>query len=421
MAVSIQALREQRAAKAKEARNLIENTSDWNQDAQSSFDKLSDEITSLEKQIENFENVLSMEARDREVVNHIMEADDQSGRRRTKQQVEDSIEMGRQVFDSWARNGLNGLTDEQRQWLRAERQRKQEVYGSLSKGTPAEGGHLAPDEFAATLLEEQKAYGGTRGVADVMRTANGNTIEWPTTDATAEEGELVGENTLVTEGDTSFGITNIGAYKYSSKYIAVPFELLQDSQIDIEAYIRRLLAERIARITNRHFTVGTGTNQPQGIVTAASEGVVGTTGQTTGISYDDLVDLEHSIDPAYRAQGCGFMFHDSTLKVLKKLKDADGRPLWMPGLTSGEPNTIMNYGYTINQNMPVMTASAKSVLFGNFKKYKIRDVMAVMLFRMTDSAFTMKGQVGFLAFSRHDGRLIDSSNSAIKYYQNSAT
>ena len=86
-----------------------------------------------------------------------------------------------------------------------------------------------------------------------------------------------------------------------------------------------------------------------------------------------------------------------------------------------EPDTINGYAYTINQNMPVMAADAKSILFGDFSKYIIRNVMQTQLFRMTDSAFTRNGQVGFLAFARAGGKFIASSNSSLKHYANSST
>jgi HK97 family phage major capsid protein len=70
--------------------------------------------------------------------------------------------------------------------------------------------------------------------------------------------------------------------------------------------------------------------------------------------------------------------------------------------------------------MPVMAANAKSVLFGDFSKYMVRDVMDFTLFRMTDSKYTENGQVGFLAFCRSGANLIDVGG-AVKYYQNSAT
>ena len=68
-----------------------------------------------------------------------------------------------------------------------------------------------------------------------------------------------------------------------------------------------------------------------------------------------------------------------------------------------------------------MAANAKSILFGPMSKYKIRDVLDLTLFRMTDSAFTLNGQVGFVAFMRTGGTLVDVGGATIKYYQNSAT
>jgi HK97 family phage major capsid protein len=239
-------------------------------------------------------------------------------------------------------------------------------------------------------------------------------------DETGQEGELIGENTTATGGDIVFGTTAIDAYKYSSKIVTVPIELIQDSRIDIEAYVNKALAERIARITNRHFTVGDGVSKPRGLAVAAALGKTGVVGQTTSVTYDDLVDLEHSVDPAYRPDA-SWMFHDQTLKVLKKLKDGQGRPLWRPGVTSGDPNDILGYTYTINQHCAQMAANAKSILFGDMGKYMIRDVMAVTLFRFADSKYMEKGQVGFLAWSRHDGDLIDATNEVVRYYANSAT
>jgi HK97 family phage major capsid protein len=172
-------------------------------------------------------------------------------------------------------------------------------------------------------------------------------------------------------------------------------------------------------VTNNHFTVGTGSSNPNGVVVAATVGKTGTTGQTVSIVYADLVDLEHSVDPNYR-QGAKWMMNDSSLKVLKKLVDTQGRPLWMPGLVTGAPDTILGYGFVINNDMATMATSGKSVLFGDFSKYIIRDVADVSLLRL-DERFAEFHQVAFLAFSRHDGDLLDAGTHPIKYYANSAT
>ena len=134
------------------------------------------------------------------------------------------------------------------------------------------------------------------------------------------------------------------------------------------------------------------------------------------LSYDDLVDLEHSVDPAYRRQpGARFMMADSTLKLLRKIKDGQGRPIFVPGYETGSPggapDTLLGRPFTINQDMPEAVAGNRPLLFGLFSKYLIRDVMDFTLFRFTDSAYTLRGQVGFVGFMRCGGNLIDAGGA----------
>lgn len=325
--------------------------------------------------------------------------------------------------------GLTALTPEQFKAMQArvndDIRAAMRIQGAMSTTTPAEGGYTVATEYQRQLEEAMKLFGGMRAVSRQIRTATGATMNFPTTDATAEIGELVGQNTAVALGETTFGNTALDVYKYSSKKIGLPFELLQDSMFDLEGYLRELLAMRIGRITNQHFTTGTGTGQPRGLVTASAAGKVGTTGQTATVIYDDLVDLEHSVDPAYRNQpGVGYMLHDQSLKVIRKIKDTQGRPIFVPGYEQGNPggapDRLMGRPIQINQDVAQMAANAKSILFGQLSKYTIRDVMDLTVFRMADSAFTLLGQVGFVAFVRTGGNLIDAGG-AVKHYANSAT
>ena len=414
MSESIQELREQRKFKATAARKLMDSTpaDKWTDSSQTEYNGLMAAIDGVDSQIGNHEKLMQVEASNKQRIDNEAEKNGIS-----TDHAEARVGAQKQVFSAYLRGGISAAHSLQEKFA----SKGVDIRAAMSTTTDAEGGYTVPTGFSGQLLEELKSFGGMRSVATVMRTASGAGIEWPTVDATAQEGELVGENATVTSLDATFGVKSLGAYKYSSKDIAVPFELLQDSEIDIEGYIRRLLAERIARVTNRHFTVGTGTGQPNGVGIAASLGATGAAGQASSVIYDDLVNLIHSVDPAYRdSASCSLMFHDSTMKALKKLKDADGRPLWVPGVAMGEPDTILGYRYSVNQALPEMAAGAKSILFGDFSKYIIRDVNDVTLFRMTDSAYTRKGQVGFLAFSRHDGDLMDAAGNSIKHYANAA-
>lgn len=324
---------------------------------------------------------------------------------------------------AYLQNGLNGLNDQQRAELAA--RLNPDIRAAMSTSTNAEGGFTVATEYMRSLEAAMKAYGGMLQVSSVIRTGGGATMNFPTADATAEVGEIVGQNGPATGVDTTFGNTALDVFKYSSKKIALPWELIQDSFLDIEAYIQTVLAVRLGRITNTHFTTGTGSGQPRGIVTGAALGKTGTTSQTTTVIYDDLVDLEHSVNRAYRmSRSCGWMMADSSLKVVRKIKDSQGRPIFVPGyemsVPGGAPDTLLGRAITINDDVAAMAANAKSILFGDFAKYVIRQVMDLTMFRMTDSAFTLNGQVGFVAFQRIGGNLIDAGG-AVKYYANSAT
>ena len=148
-------------------------------------------------------------------------------------------------------------------------------------------------------------------------------------------------------------------------------------------------------------------------------GKTGTTGQTTSVIYDDLVDLTHSVDPAYRA-GAKFMMNDSSLKVVRKLKDSQNRPLWEPSVQAGVPDSLLGFPVVTNQDVATMAANAKSILFGRLDKYKTRIVKDVTILRLVER-FAENLQVAFLLFMRADGALLDAGTNPVKYYANSAT
>ena len=401
-------LRERRATLARETRHLCnEHTSDWNAETHGkTYDANMAEIERIDASISRLVKAAELDA-DRDLENAGVRGHGRRG-------GEEEVSEGRALALAFMRHGLEGVSAEQREAIR----------NTMSTTTGAEGGFTVASEVATRLLDAVKEFGGMREAAEVFRTAKGNPFNFPTSDATSEEGELIDQNTTATDADTTFGTVALPVHKFSSKVITVPFELLQDSELDIEAIVNGRLGIRLGRITNRLYTVGTGTNQPRGILTASTVGKTGATGQTLTVTYDDLVDLQHSVDPAYRKLGAGFMLHDQSLKVVRKIKDTQGRPIFVPGYEQGNPggapDELLGDPITVNQDMPVMAANAKSILYGYTKGYKIRDVMDVTLFRFADSVYAKKGQVGFMAWMRSGGNYTDVGTS-LKHYANSAT
>jgi HK97 family phage major capsid protein len=275
---------------------------------------------------------------------------------------------------------------------------------ALSTGAAPSGGPLVPEEFYRQMLEAMQTFGGMRQARTTkLSTASGADMPIPLVDDTYNKGTILaeGSNVNVLGEDPSFGSKTLGAFMYTSKLVRISLQLLQDSAFNLESWLALALGRRIGRITNDHFTNGTGGGtQPEGLLYVAPAGV---TDASLDVDYADLVALEHSIDPAYRANGAQWMFHDSTLSLLKQIKAVeDGRPIWLPGLAVNAPDTILGYQYIINQSMPEAEAEAKAILFGDMSYYFIRDVQDVRVLRL-EERFAEYLQVGFLAFLRTDG------------------
>ncbi|SFM63789.1 phage major capsid protein [Rugamonas rubra] len=404
---SIQALREQRQQLAKEARNQMEQKGDraWTKEDQTTFDERADKIDGIENEITAVEKVMALEIEDHN-------RDVETFRRNPGANAESN--KPRALFAKLLREGPANMT----------REEMADIRNTMSTTAPSQGGYTVQTDVAKELIDALKAYGGMRGLASSITTSQGNPLGYPTSDGTAEEGEWVPENTGATSGDASFGTVGLNTFKASSKIITIPIELLMDSSIDIIAMVNKRIRDRLGRTMNKGFTVGSGTGQPLGYVPAASVGKIGATGQTVTVLYDDLVDLQESIDQAYQDAGtCRFMMHQQTRKVVRKIKDGSGRPIWAEsyeaGIKTGTPAQLLGSDVAINNDMAQPAANAKTIGFGDFSKYMIRDVLDFILFRFEDSAFASKGQVGFLAWSRAGGNLLDVNG--IKLYQQSAT
>lgn len=405
--MSLQQLREQRGKISAALQELVNKDGYDPATDGAAYDKGIDDLNKIDAQIEAIRVVNERIAEDAATQNIA----DVANRRGDK-----NGNVGLKAYSKWLKGGDRALNEDD--WAA--------IRNTMSTTTGSEGGFTVPTEVMPSVIEALKKFGGMRAVADVFATEGGGALSYPTSDGTSEEGEIVAENASATDLDATFGTVSLNPYKFSSKVITVPIELLQDSAIDIEAFVNGRIVTRLGRITNRLFTVGSGSSQPNGVVTAATVGVTAANGtsQVTTVTYESLVDLQHSVDIAYREMGnCRFMLNDTSVRQVRKIKDDSGRPIFVPGyevsVPGGAPDRLLGDPITVNQHMANMAASARSIAYGDFKGYKIRDVMAATMFRFTDSAYSKKGQVGFMAWMRSGGNLADTG--AIRVFVNAAS
>lgn len=319
---------------------------------------------------------------------------------------------------------------------------------SLTYTQGAAGGYFVPAGFVYDVEIATKYFApiADGSVIRILETATGNLLPYPTNNDTQEAWTIIGEAAQVSDqgqtpnyttsgtapsgqpGNLGMGVVNFGAWKGTTGLVRVSLELLQDSAFDLEDFLKNAFAVRLGRGYEYYLTRGSGVNQPTGILTAVvASGQAATiaAGSSTNdgstntgansIGTNDLINLEHSIDPTYR-RGAKFMYHDNTLKTIKQLLDKYGRPLWVPGIAVNAPDTVLGYQYVINQSMPQVAAAANTVLFGSLQKFIMRKVRDLSVLRL-DERFADFGEIAFVGFSRIDSNLVDAGVHPIGYLQ----
>jgi HK97 family phage major capsid protein len=292
-------------------------------------------------------------------------------------------------------------------------QRQRESRVGMDVATSGAGKETIPAGFMSMLDTKTLHYGNVRQVATVIGTATGNSLPWPNMDDTGNEAAILAEATTIgTSVDPTFAAITLLAYKLSSKPVFVSAEILQDSAFNLEIVLAEAIGTRFGRGETTYFTTGTNNSQPQGIVTAAGTGV--TSAAPAAFTADEVIDLTESLDPTYQAlASCGFMFHQTALRYMRKFKDANGQYLWQPGMINGVPDRLYNHPYSVNNKMEplvngVPVTAKKHLLFGAMEKYIIRDAGGVRLYHLTER-YRDLDQDCFVAFKRIDGRALNTS------------
>ncbi len=276
------------------------------------------------------------------------------------------------------------------------------VQNALQIGEDAEGGFLVPDEYETRLVQALEEANVMRKLCHVISTSHGDR-KIPVV-AGHGSAAWMDEAGGFDESDESFTQVSLSAYKLGT-LLKISDELLHDAFFDLESYVESEFARRIGAAEEEAFLSGSGTSKPTGLLNDTGGASLGVTAASaTTITMDEIIDLYHSLKASYR-RNASFVVNDSTIKLIRKLKDAQGQYLWQPSVTAGNPDTILNRPVFTSEFMPAVATGLKTILLGDFSYYWIADRQG-RTFKRLNELYAANGQVGLLAWQRLDGKLI---------------
>ena len=280
---------------------------------------------------------------------------------------------------------------------------------SLSDSVDANGGYLVPDQLSDLIIEIVNESSPMRSLATV-ETISSDSLDL--IEDVNDFGAAWGDETTVRSTETTepaIGRDTISTFELYAQPQATQ-KLIDDASIDIEQWVARKVADKMARLEATAFISGDGVTQPAGILTDTAGTTWGTiqqigSGTSAVVTADSLVNLYYALKDDY-ARNATFLMHRNTVQALRLLKDTTNQYIWQPGLAAGAPNTLLGVPVALAADMPVPAAASLSVAVADFKRaYMIVDRIGIRTLR---DPFTAKPFVKFYTTKRVGGKVVNT-------------
>lgn len=279
-----------------------------------------------------------------------------------------------------------------------------EVRGSQNTASASGGYTIQSDTSLASqvqvAIEHEMPW---RDYAAYFATDKGNPLPMPTVNDLANDGSQKAEEaTRTNAASVVFGTVNFGAYTVTSEILPVSYELIEDSDIDVEAFLSVTLGARVGRLINLGATTGNGASTFTGVL---SQAPAKTSSANTGITADEWIDAKFTLNKAYRKNAV-WMMADTTVADIAKLKDNSGAYLFRVSDNVGDPDTFLNHPIVVNNDCPAIAANTVVAAFADLKQgFGLREVKAKKFQRLNE-LYAGTGQVGFVLTVRADTKIL---------------
>ena len=284
-----------------------------------------------------------------------------------------------------------------------------------AEGTDTTGGFITPDIFVAEFVQKKYLASHLRASQSRVITLKSDHNRYPKMTTAGTAAVLVTEGNAVSDGTPTVGETDFTPFMYRTLQKA-SMETIADAEFTLLTdIVLPDMAQQFAAAENGAFTTGTGSGQPQGIITGATSNGV-TAANAASITFDDIIKLFHAVPVQYRSVPTfGFMAKDAVIGVIRKIKDSQQRYIWEPATQVGDPDRILGKALYVNNSMagadPVVTAT-KTLLCGDFYYYWIGDRQGLDI-QTAKELYLANGQIGYFGFARFDAHVMQAEAFAV--------
>ncbi len=281
-------------------------------------------------------------------------------------------------------------------------------FRALQADADVAGGYtVAPVQFVSNLIKAVDDLVFMRQLSTVLTVTKAESLGVVSLDNDPADPDWTAEIGTTAEDSTmSFGNRELTPHKLS-KLLKVSNKLLRISTQNISSLVVSRLAYKFSVVEENVYMNGNAAGQPLGIFVASDKGIstardVSSQNTTTSITGDGLINVKYSLKSQYMDLAV-WMFHRDALKQIRKLKDGNQNYIWMRGIASDRPSTILENRYFMSEFVPnTFTASQYVGILGDMRNYWIADAMSMEL-QVLKELYAVNDQTGYIGRKWTDG------------------
>lgn len=257
---------------------------------------------------------------------------------------------------------------------------------------------LMPLEISKTIMQKLEELVPVLELA--RRFSSKGTLRLIKEDSYGAAG-LTAENTQFKDADVTFKTVELKSYKISAS-VQATFEMLANTDINLSNYLLDVIVRRLAKELNKYFIVGTGSNEPQGLVN-------GTLTQEVKAepTIEDFIAMQTAMNPAYLDKAC-WIVNRKSFQKMAQLLDGTGRPY----LTNNVINDKIQYSLLgvpvlVDANMADFENGNKPIILVNIgEAYSINILTDITIRHLVENGFT-QGLETFAGYVLADGKIVN--------------
>lgn len=269
------------------------------------------------------------------------------------------------------------------------------------------------DFVVEALVNDNVVYPG----ATKIRTIDNRNITVPVLAGTAPAAAFVAQGGTISAADPVFTSITLGSFAAATLTLASR-DLVNSAGFNLVEYVGRAAGAQIANLAGSACTLGTGTVQPTGFITALNTAGALTTATKAGTvtaTFFDLLDVQgtlYATGVKYRNSNSAWHVATSAAKKLRGLQDLNGQFVWQASQAAGQPETLLGYRVVENPYMAAVASASKSVAFVHEPSIYIREAGSIEVATSEDRYFELNS-IGIRSIYQFDSNLPDGAAGRI--------